>query len=531
MAVEMNIVSGTGAWLGGRANLENYSVEEEATPITGEDSSGATGQLSFGVVAVEQSIRLMGDEVELTDQSNGRTRATVSALNIKDGAVSVTADSRLSKLVAEKSLAPYSGTLGGALTAYLGACGISTGYVIDSTLTGRSVTYPAYTGEVWEWIKQLCIVEQMEVTLVSSNIIFRPLRTRTADVNKNTARSVDVSNGELAQAVEVVWYDNQYRSNEMVYPKGGWTPELEVFQVDAGETVVVEIPVDVSLVSVQQPTVQAFVDRYHTGSSVYAVAGNDGLPIQPAQWIAQGGSLTVAIGEDSKTLVVTIVGASEPEYAPYSISVNSGTSNRYSALRIIGTGVFFNAQTITFPTGVPSSVTAQEVGVTIDMPAMSTMAQAVTVGVNTAMKFAGSRMSLSASTLAVNRSGEPGTANYYTFGQFDAVNPLVTFNTFDTTWSGQTFAQFDAFYTALAQDNFENQAFGNAAGARVLDANVWYRIRQATITPSGIEYTAESDNTVADFDAANAGKTFAQFDALWSGWTFAEHALTPMRNG
>lgn len=530
MAVELTI-TGNGTFAGGKAALESYSYEEESTPITGEDSAGAVGQLSFSVRANSDTLLLMNDEVELTDQSNGRTRATVVGVSIQNEVASVAANSRLAKLSVERTLAPYSGTLGGALTAYLAACGVTTGFVIDSALTGRSVAFPGYVGNVWELLKQITAIHEFEISLTSSNIVFRPLRQRIAEVNRNASFSQDVQLGELARNVEVVYYQNTYKSSAMVYPKDGiWTDDLEVITVNAGEEVTVELELDVSLMSVDQPTPQAFVYKNHTGS-VYAVAGNDGLPIQPAQWLAQGGSVRYEISPDnSKVLLVHVKGASEERYAPYSLSVNSGASNRYSALRVQGTGIFTYANTVTFPTGIDPALTTQEIGATIDFPHMTSYAEAASVGIRTAQRYAAATMTVNASTRVINRAGESGQVVYMTFGQHDTARAGLTFGTFDTAFAGNTFGQYDNIIIAAAQEPFESQAFGNAGGARVRAGDAWYRIRQATITQDSVEYTAEADTLLSDFDLVNAGITFTTFDTRWSGKTFADHALVPLRS-
>lgn len=530
MAVELTII-GNGTFAGGKAALEQYTYEEESTPITGEDTSGAVGQLSFDVRANADSLLLMHDDVELTDESNGRTRATVVGVSIQNQVASVSANSRLSKLNVERTLAPYSGTLGGALTAYLAACGVTSGFVIDSSLTGRSVAFPGYVGNVWELIKQLTAIHEFEVSLTSSNIVIRPLRQRIAETNRNESFSQDVQLGELARSVEVVYYQNTYKNTAMVYPKDNiWRDDLEVITVDAGEEVTVELELDVSLMSVDQPTIQTFVYKDHTGS-VYAVAGNDGLPIPPAQWLAQGGSVRYEISpENSKVLLVHVVGASEPRYAPYSLSVNSGVSNRYSALRVQGTGIFTYAETLTFPSGIDPAMTTQEVGATIDFPHLTTYAEAASLGIRTAQKYAQAAMSVQARTRVINRAGEGGQVVYMTYGQHDTLRAGLTFGTFDTAFAGNSFGQYDDIIIAAAQEPFASQAFGNAGGARVRAGDAWYRVRQATITHESVEYTAEADTLLSDFDSVNAGSTFAAFDTRWSGKSFADHALVPLRN-
>lgn len=533
MAVNLK-VTGNGHFQGASTNLTDYNATEDATPIEGSDSSGGVGQITFGVIedpTSEGTILLLNDTVELEDGSNGRTQGVVNGVSSTDGVASVSADARLVAFMATRTTQPYNGTLGGAFTYYLGLVGITTGFSIDSTITSRTVTFPGFTGNMWDYMKQMCIAQQVEIALVSSNIVLRPLRARTVEVRKNASESWAVQNSDLAQSVEVYYYNNKYLTNGLTYPQGGWNPDVSVYQVDANATLEFDIPTNVSLTSVQQPVVQDNVTRAYNASSVYAVAGNDGLPITAAQWSATGGSILVNINDDTSTLHVVIKGAADPtgKYAPYRIAVSSGPSDYYSSLRIVGTGVFTDKQLMTIPTGVPLSKTATVVGATVDNPFISTPAEAATVGLKTAQKWAMAAQTISATATVLNRKGDKGTANYPTFaGYFAPLYAGKTFAQFDTLNAGKTFGDWDAIALASVQDTFENQAFGNIAGARVKFRDAMYRIRTATVNASTIDYTAESDTMFSDFDARWTGKTFADFNTRFAGKTFQDFDVIPL---
>lgn len=526
MAVELK-VTGNGRFRGAQTALESYTVSEEATPVDPADTSGGAGQFSFNVVedpAAEGTILLYGDTVELTDSSNGRTTGKVSTINAANTVASVTADSRMARLVTDVNAQPFSGTLGNALTYYFGLGSITSGISIDPTIASRTVALQGFVGNLWDNLKQICAAHQIEMSLVSNNVVVRPLRTRIAESLKQVSQTLNVSTSAIAQNVEVMYYNNTFKS-DLVYPTGGWTADIQSYQVDAGQSITINIPVNVSVFSVSQPTCVLFVGRYDTANSVYAVAGNDGLPITPAQWNNTGGSLTVAVGKDTKSLDVTITGSSETKYAPYTIAVTAGPSDRYSSLRIRGTGIFFDQRKLTIPTGLTSADTPNLVGATIDNRYISTLGQAQDVGVIAAGRYAGPSQIISIDSLVVNRKGEVGNINYPTFATFDSLYPTQTYDQFDASWSGQSFDQFDAYTTSLVQDAFENQAFGNVAGARVRFRDTWYRIRSATITQTGISYSAERDNLFSDLEVVWPTETFATYDARWAGKTFGDMDL------
>lgn len=533
MAVEIKITGG-GSWVGGRAALGDYSVDEESTPIEGSDTSGAVPGMSFTVVSNPDTHLLYDSNYELTDASNGLTAGTITGISDTNGLATIVGESRLTALVAVRRFQPYNGTLQGALSYYLSQCGITTGISFDPTLQANTkpCTLQGWDGTAWDLIKMLTVSYQFEVSLVGATIVFRSLRARQASTGTDSSISFSMDRGDLAKAVEVVRYENTYRANAMVYPAGGYTDDLEVYSVEANEEIEVEIPVDVSLVSIEQPTCVTFVPRDYSGPSVYAVAGNDGLPIPPQLWADQGGKVTATIGDDMKTIVLKIKGPGLPEYSPYTFSVNSGSSNAYSALRIRGTGVHFTKETVKFLTGTNSIYAAQDVGITIDNPTLQSPAQVATVGLSAARKYGNPVRTLTVSANVVNRTGEQGFIVSTTLGDFDAArSDTYTLQSFKTEFAGKTLAQIRDTLRATAnvESRFENQAFGNVAGSTVRYGDAWYRIRRATISPAGVQYTAEADTTLAQVKAAQAGRTLQDLKTARAGMTLADIALVPLR--
>lgn len=529
MAVTLK-VTGLGEFQGSATNLESYSVNEDATPLVVSDTSGGTGGLQFTVVENDLTPLLLNDTVELTDDSNGTTTGTVSGMSGSLGVVNVTSDSRLNLFMANVSAAPFSGTVYNAFVYYLGLAGITTNYNIDNTLTS-SVVFPGFQGTLWEYIKQLCAVTGTEIALVSNNVVVRKVRTRVAETRKQSEVGWAINNIDLAQNIEIYSYNSVYVNNGMIYPLNGtWTDEMQVYQVDAGKTVTFDIQVDASILSLEQPSVVASVPKTYSGPSVYAVAGKDGLPIQPQQWVDGGGKLTVEVLPDTQTIRIKITGARETRYAPYRIAMSSGPSDYYSSIRLRGTGVTYTKELFKIPTGVPASKTVQDVGVTVDSPFIQSDSVAFTQGMAVAQQYAAPRRTLTMSSPVVNRTGDKGSAIYPKFSDFNATYAGDTFAQFDAVWTGQTFDDFRADMYSEVQNEFENQSFGNVSGSRIRYRNAWYRTRSGTTTQAGITFSADADSTFADFNVEWTGKTFAQFDASSAavGRTFADFTLGPL---
>jgi hypothetical protein len=388
---------------------------------------------------------------------------------------------------------------------------------------------------VWVKLKELCVAYGAEITLIRGNITVRPVRSNNAIELNNITESWTVENSDLAQQVEVYYYNSDYRAGELVYPSGGWNQDVTVYTVDALQTIEVNIPVDVTITSIVQPTIQTTVAKDGVGS-VYCVVGNEGEPILPADWTRDGGSITVAIGEDKESLDVTIVGAGgkTAEYAPFRIGVSAGDNDYYSSLRVLGDGTHFRRESIIVPTGADATVTARLIGATVDNRFISTLSQAQSIALDVASKWASPSqvIRIDRAMISAPTDGESSAYDYATFAEFDAyaaANGITTFTQFDTAWSGQTFAQFDNYWFELVDDQFAFQVFGNANGSRIQFRRAMYRIRQIDISESNVRYTAEADTTIGDFDeSAGVAMTFTQFDTLYAGLTFQDFSLIPL---
>jgi hypothetical protein len=484
-------------------------------------------------------VLLLNDTVKLTDGDRGNTEGKINAITSNDRVMSITADSRLGRLVIDTRADPVNDTFSNVLYYYLGLGGITTEIAVDTSLSSIPILAQGWEGDLWTKIKELLVTVGAEIALVRGTVQVRPVRERRALEINNVSESWSVQNIDLAQQVEIYYYNSEYKTNKMVYPQDGWNEDVPVYTVDAGKTLEVNIPVDISLVSLVQPTMFTSMPRYYTGpSSGYTVAGNDGLPIPVAMWTNNGGRLTVEIGEDGKSIDLTVVGATgdAARYAPYRIAVSAGPSDYYSSLRIQGTGLFYKQESIIVPTGVDEASTSRDVGVTVDNIFVKDIRQAWDVALDVTGKWSAPTRTINISKADINRPGETQQSfDYALFADFDQYaddESLLTFGDFDAEWpSPDTFGDFDQFWYDKVADTFEFQVFGNAVGARVQFRRAIYRIRSTTIAPDGVSYMAEADTTFEDFDESagmNPGMDFADFDVLYDGLSFSDFALIPL---
>lgn len=388
---------------GATFHLADFNVVEAATPLAAGDSSGQTGTITLTIPAQDEHLTpnhpvtmygvpwFVGKSIYLEDTRKGFTLGRVSSVrgDFSAGQVTLTCSSRLGELnVYNVQAQPFVGTLQDAFDKYVALAGITTDVYVDPEIATEPVVFPGWHGELWVHLKQMAAAMDCDVSLVSGVILLRPIRKREAVRGRDISRSSEVGGGSLAQNIVVNQYNNRPITNELVYPPGGWSQDVSTINVNSGESVEEVLELSASVSSIVQPTMQTFVSQAHRSSSVFTVVGDDGLPIQPAQWTAAGGRLRIEINPDTTSLTAYITAPTgirnkdNKEIGVYGIALSSeSNTGRYSTLRIVGTGVEFNVEEVRVPTGIGPQETATEIGATIDNPFLSTRDQVYTAGV------------------------------------------------------------------------------------------------------------------------------------------------------
>lgn len=513
----------------------NYSVQEDSTPTKSEDSSGSVGVFTFSIPKTPnmQPLMLVGESVDLIDTRRGTTVGFVSSVTETDnGEVSLQCQSRLGRLnIYGVQAQPFSGSLVNAFRYYLGLANQEFDLLVDPSISSRTVHFPGWSGELWFYLKQMAAAEDCEISLVSNVILLRPLRQREAIDHRNVSRSRDYGSNTLAKSVEVYHYDNRPIFEELVYPPGGWSNDVEIISVGAGETVEVPLELSASVSSIVQPVMQTFVGPNDTANSVYTVVGDDGLPVVPQQWFDNGGRLSVSINPDTVTLTVTVTGATNiinSDGTPilvYQLALASDTTgSRYSTLRIKGSGIGFNKQKIAVRTCIDDQLAGTDVGITIDNPFLTTLDQAYSAGVKAARLYAGHVMVINGQMTTINQLGDNGSAAYPRYEQDQESFEGLTYANVNALCGVSTYADIEDFYYNEVRNDFDNQVFGNANGARVWDRNTarYYRIRSATIATDVIDFNAEDDLVHSDVEEARTTVTYADDKAEFINMTYTQ---------
>lgn len=453
-------------------DLSNWSVVGDATPLIAGDTTGGAGALSFTIPETADSRMLHGQEVLLRDPDAGETTGDLGLGSGNGTNATITGFSKIDKLNVVRTAEAYSGSLRGYILYVLGLCGITTNISVSTHLASREVQYIGWEGNVFDRLKDMCAAQQMRLSLIGERYVFRTYLAPQVSTDSFTDWTWKADEGQLAQAIEVAWYDTQAPSDQLVYPPGGWTEDVPVFQVDAGETVEYEIDLTpdkdvddsygMSATSILQPLPVDGVLREYAGSaSVYAVSGKDNLPVKAEQWTAGGGSMKLELIDGGSRIKVTIVGSSEEEYAPYQISMPAADGD-YSSLRIYGAGMLYQRSTLRWATGLDADRAPQETAPIVDNP------------------FVNSReAAFHAATGLLSRHS---SAIYTVSGTVGSIKVLAP--------TEETF-----FDNEIIEQDPKAHPFGNLEGCFFIAEGMVYRIRSVTYTPNGETFTAEQHAT------------------------------------
>ena len=546
MSVEIEL-DGSGGFAGDKSNVGTYSYTEASTPSNPGDDSGGVGEFVFEVREDPRRSQLLyRDNIVLRDSLYGEVTGFISGINTDNGIARVSGLSRLGSLNTDSVLPAGEGTLGELLLAIFERGNIVGEIDIEPDVAERELVFPGFTGNLWIYLKNICVSEQIEVSLVLNRVLVRKLRQREIPQENIQSEFWSIEDISLAQNVEVAFYNYEYLEDFLAYPKGGWNPDVAVYQVEANETVEFDIPIDAYLLEIQQPVIQDFVGLLDEGS-VYSVSGNDGIFLPSQLWTDRGGELKVSLKENGTVIGVEVRGPNLPSLSPFTIGLSDGAT-QYSTLRIRGKGVAFDRQTLRVPTGLTEAETSNEIGPTVDNPMISTYEQAYEAGVRARQIFASPRrrVSLTGRQLFDPNQSELPIAN--TFGEFDdLLIPQGPFLTLDDPFLGQLdinvlsgddyfFFDFDQEFSSFTFDDLDalntllvSQSFGSLSGSRVRYREAYMRVREAVSSEVRVSLTADFDTLISDFNEENAGRTFDDFQIAFYGLKMQDFSIVPLR--
>lgn len=360
---------------------------------------------------------------------------------------------------------------------------------VDPEFENRPVAYPGWTGNVWKYMKDFAAANRAEIALVGGVVTLRKPRTIDVPIESVNAPTISVSSALSAQFVQVENYNSRWGTDEPA------VESTSVLQVDTNGYTEATMTMPHFLTKVNNPiAVLEYDATYDAGVGQYAVLDSQGLVVDPMWWRTNGGRVDVSLAYDSfNEVIIRIYGArldSNGYIGPFRLGRVVGNNEIAPALQVTGAGVFVNKETVTIRTGVSSEQTSTITDGSIDNVFLSNANLAYTRGLDAACAAAGPVVTLtgSISYSYIDGGQEFGlvAGGRIRFGgnifritnvkissaaiQFTALADMVfsdiidlysyTFDDFNSTYPGITFATFDGLMAGKTFEQF-NVQFGN----------------------------------------------------------------------
>lgn len=418
-------------------------------------------------------------------------------------------------------------------------------------------TFPGAKGNLWSILKSFLSAKDWQITWVYDTIVLyrnHSILTRFQGFTKDY--SIDFSVEEPFSDIECTYYKDamgdRYQHYAAEYPSGSFnyqTPRVpgerlislayppttvdgnsmkelssgEVLSVESGESkeFVLEVTGVVNALYDQPvcvmpneiyPSDTGIATTTHDGGSrhiinksKYCVVGKDNKPITPAQWYAEGGSVSVELGDEPNQLKVRVTGMDNTRLAPFRLAESDG-QNDYQSLRIFADVYLYEEKTLNFQTGY----TPKTEPVKIDSKFITTLDEAYEACVYAAQSAFGY-------TCGLDWTGSIPLNEAYTDVVYDFEHPSILAS--DVTaftgvplpkkasevWPGGTTMRkiqtdLETFTNNKAVTD-RPQVFGRLAGTNVVfDRFVW-TITSVNYDSSGVKASCEPYTKVIDLTA------------------------------
>lgn len=501
MSVKVVNTSGNGSFVEG--SLIDFSYQEDISPIEPTTIDGGTGQISFSVESVNSELSgtklMINNQMSLVDDANGSVDFQVKSISISDGNVaSFTGDTLSSKLNAVKTAKPFPHagsdyTLKAALDYYCSLVDIVPIYDNDFDLELDAVerNFIGWKANVWEQLKSLCAGVSasdtdnvgIEVYAHNGELHFRKALTTVRDTHeKRMSETLAIDSTESAKSIDVVNYNTFYAENKVIFEEKNYTDTnagpnafrasiTDNMQVEAGEVLVKRFAMAATLETINQPVcVETITPLPYDGpTGKYVIVGSDNLPIQPAQWVGEGGKIEVSLTDVPNEIEIKITGpkaeslplVSDPAkntLAPYKIGVETSDGADYPAFYITGSGVFYNKQTVSILTGASANLTTvDESPTSIDNIFITTPHDASARGVAAAQVACGPNVNFTRTIDGTEPFGTLiGSTEYTESNRFRVKSAAYTDSDISLTYSAYTtFDDFNAKWTGRTIGNFD----------------------------------------------------------------------------
>lgn len=537
--------------LGGKpGSISDYTVREDASPIHLNDLSAGVGSIDVPAIAAvghSGSTLLPKQRFTLSDEFAGETTGIVDGLSLDGDFVTISASSGLGALVADKVTPAMNDTLYGVVTSIMTLAQVGTPIGVissgdpeaDSALLDQNVCIPANSGDTWTLLKRLSAIYNFDISIVGDFIYIRPKRKRTISSARDASERITFDGGSQVRDITVHYYNNVWSIDKPVYPRKDVSiVNMSIISVDPSESVTTNYPVDMWISTIDQPTMANTVPvDYQPGADgIYSVIDTENNQVPPSVWQNAGGSLSVAIGADGRSIDVTVVGMSTNENAPYRIAASSDDKEyQYASLYVSATGIAFEDKTITVRSAANEADLPTDSTVEIDDLAVTTREQAYAQAILIAIDGSGTAQYVDVDASYVNHQGEMGTSPGVTFDEATTAEGWedLTFTDYFNAADPTDVLTFSEWGDAIEAENApvgERQSFGNVAGARTRIGDALYRVTSASMGPGSIGWQGAEDTLFQDWSDVYEPEdlTFDQYGDIWADYSFDEMGRQPL---
>lgn len=536
--------------------VESYSVNEQSTPLEGDDSSGGVGEFSILTPDQPNIFTAYGAEVLIRDEDRGEFMGSVDIVSRNDstGLYEVSGPSRLAPLnLFNIQAQPFVGNLNNAIAYYLSLAGIEDNWEVEEDIRYLWVTAPGWYGELWYHLKQLVTAYGVEIALSGTQIRVRRPRQTVADEGFFDSRDLHLGGPDLAQTVEVYSYSTRVLESDVVYPPYNYINKEDILTFTAGEMTEFDLELPSSISRIEEPTMVSSWDEVTDKMSVFAISKSDGVALTPTEFYSMGGYIQFEIGEDTKSILVRvyaplgILNSDDKFVDRFSFSLGKrdagkkapeGSSSEddgndyivelpeteFPTLQILGDGIETVKTLHTFLTGVSKNVTDREVGITVDNPFIRNVATAQQIGVNLACKYSTSYVTLTGNVTKLRSNQGLAEQLTLTYDEFYNIFGDMTWTQWVTEYGDMTYQEFMRMTTGISNTPVEHKVMGSAAGTRVWDEDSkhWFRVRDAEVNSDLISIDAEPDTMFRDVQQELEGLTYAQVQTAREGETYMQ---------
>lgn len=498
--MKLTPITGSGKLETGTEISFNYT--EDVSSLEPSTTSGGSGQVTASAIAsqsgngnLDDSLLVINNKIKLEHPDFGEIDFRVEKVSKNNDLISLTGLTVEGLLDVEKVAEPVTDgkTLKEAIDYYCSLVGVTPTYetALLTHVNSKLVNFMGWKGNVWDYLKQLCAgvsasdsqYVPMEVVVDTDTVLFRIANQTEANLIDNAnSLSQSIDSFDTSKSVDVKFYKTEYAEDRVVNEASDAFDTTFVrnysiqdqLQVDAGETIIKRFKINASLQSINQPTIAPEVpvlpypDEGTQG--VYVIVGSDDLPIQPDQWVGEGGRFEVRLTENPNEIEIEITApqatelaqAEDPEktsLAPYKIGVESSGGVEYPALYITGTGVFFEERTKRFLSGADPEYAPEDSATAIDNIFINKNIDLYTKGTLAAQKICGPNIS-------------------------------------------------------LKLDNPKDPVFKDTVGSIVSYNSNKYRIKSCSFSQSGVSMETSAQVQITDFNSFWTGSTFADFTSV-----------------